>query len=179
VSVRSDEEKLRALMLASLSGENAAYHRLLQALAPILRGYFRRRLRDAEEDVEDLVQETLISIHSRRETYDSARPFTVWAFAVARHKLIDLLRRGRSELSLDGFEDVLSGGDFESATMARMDLETLLAQLPPKQARVIRDTKIEGLSVAEAASNSGLSTADVKVSVHRGLKQLAQLLRRP
>lgn len=177
--MRGDEETLRALMLAALSGESAAYHRLLQALAPILRCYFRRRLRDAEQDVEDLVQETLISIHSRRETYDRERPFTVWAFAVARHKLIDLLRRGRAEFSLDGLEDVLAGADFESATMARMDLETLLAQLPAKQARAIRDTKIEGLSVAEAALKGGLSAADVKVSVHRGLKHLAQLLRRP
>ena len=177
--MRCDEEMLRAMMLAALSGDGKAYHQLLRDLAPIMRSYFRRRLRDAEQDIEDLVQETLISIHSRRETYDISRPFTVWAFAVARHKLIDLLRRGRGAISLDGLEEVLSGGDFESAAIARMDLETLLAQLPAKQARAIRDTKIEGLSVAEAASMRGLSTADVKVSVHRGLKQLAEKLRRP
>lgn len=177
--MRSDEETLRAWMLAALSGDAKAYHRLLHALAPILRAYFRRRLREAEQDVEDLVQETLIAIHSRRETYDRERPFTVWAFAVARHKLIDLFRRGQATISLDGLEEVLAGADFESAAMARMDVDTLLAQLPAKQARAIRDTKIKGLSVVEAAAQSGISTADVKVSVHRGLKQLAQLLRRP
>lgn len=177
--MRCDEEMLRALMLAALSGDGKAYHQLLRDLAPIMRSYFRRRLRDAEQDIEDLVQETLISIHRHRETYDRSRPFTAWAFAIARHKLIDLLRRGHATISLDGLEEALSGGDFEQASMARMDLDTLLSQLPPKQARAIRDTKIEGLSVIEAASMSGLSTADVKVSVHRGLKQLAAKLRRP
>jgi RNA polymerase sigma-70 factor (ECF subfamily) len=98
-------------------------------------------------------------------------------YALARYKLADLLRRGQAEISFDGLEDVLSGGDFEAASMARMDVEALLASLPAKQARVIRDTKLEGLSVAEAAASGGLSVADVKVSVHRGLKQLALRLR--
>jgi RNA polymerase sigma-70 factor (ECF subfamily) len=119
------------------------------------------------------VQDTLIALHSRRATYDPARPFTPWMYALARYKLVDMLRRGRADISLDGLEDVLSGGDFEAATQARMDIDALLASLPDKQARVIRETKLEGLSVAEVAARGGLSTADVKVSVHRGLKQLA------
>ena len=150
---------------------------MLNQAAPLLRGYFRRRLRGAEEDIEDLVQETLIAIHSRRATYDGDRPFTAWMFALARYKLVDLLRRGRAEISLDGLEEILSGGDFEAATQARMDIDALLATLPAKQARVIRETKLEGLSVAEAAAGAGLSVADVKVSVHRGLKSLALRLR--
>jgi RNA polymerase sigma-70 factor (ECF subfamily) len=164
-------------MLAALAGDARSYHAMLSAAAPLLRGYFRRRLGGAEEDIEDLVQETLIAIHSRRATYDGDRPFTAWMYALARYKLADLLRRGRAEISFEGLEEILSGGDFEAASMARMDVEALLASLPAKQARVIRDTKLEGLSVAEAASNGGLSVADVKVSVHRGLKQLALRLR--
>ncbi len=175
--MRSDEERLRAAMLAALAGDAKAYHQLLISVAPLLRAYFRRRLRNAEDDVEDLVQETLIAIHAKRATYDKARPFTAWMFALARYKLIDLLRRGHGDISLDGLEEILSGGDFEAATVARMDIETLLDSLPAKQARAIRDTKIEGLTVAEAAAQGGLSVADVKVSVHRGLKQLALRLR--
>lgn len=177
--MQSHEERLRPLMLAALSGDATAYHQLLRALAPLLRGYFRRRLSGADEDVEDLVQETLTSIHSRRMTYDPARPLTAWVFAMARYKLIDLLRRGEATLSFDGMEEVLAGADFESATVAKMDVETLLASLPAKQARAIRDTKIEGLSVAEAAARGGISVADVKVSVHRGLQQLGRRLRGP
>jgi RNA polymerase sigma-70 factor (ECF subfamily) len=165
-------------MLAALAGDARSYHHMLSEAAPLLRGYFRRRLRGAEEDIEDLVQETLTAIHSRRATYDGDRPFTAWMFALARYKLADLLRRGRAEISLDGFEEILSCGDFEAAAMARLDVESLLATLPAKQARIIRATKLEGLSVAEVAADGGFSVADVKVSVHRGLKQLALRLRK-
>ena len=175
--MRSHEERLRPLMLAALAGDSGSYHEMLSAAAPLLRGYFRRRLGNAEEDIEDLVQETLIAIHTRRATYDGIRPFTAWMYALARYKLADLLRRGRAEISLDGFEEILSAGDFEAAAQARLDVDALLATLPAKQARVIRDTKLAGLSVAETAANEGLSVADVKVSVHRGLKQLALRLR--
>ena len=164
-------------MLAALAGDARSYHEMLNEAAPLLRIYFRRRLGHAGEDIEDLVQETLIAIHTRRETYDGIRPFTAWMFALARYKLIDLLRRGRAEISFDGLEEILSGCDFESAAMARMDVNALLASLPAKQARAIRNTKLEGLSVAEAAASEGLSVADVKVSVHRGLKQLALRLK--
>ena len=172
-----NEERLRPLMLAALAGDAKAYHELLSSVAPLLRTYFRRRLRGAEDDVEDLVQETLIAIHGKRATYDGERPFTAWMFALARYKLVDLLRRNRGEIPLDGLEEMLTGGDFEAATVARMDIESLLASLPAKQARAIRDTKLAGLSVAEAAEMGGLSVADVKVSVHRGLKQLALRLK--
>jgi RNA polymerase sigma-70 factor (ECF subfamily) len=164
-------------MLAALAGDAKAYHQMLESAAPLLRAYFRRRLNGAEQDVEDLVQETLIAIHGRRETYDASRPFTAWMFALARYKLVDLFRRGHGDVPLDVLEDVLKGPDFEQAAIARMDVEALLAGLPAKQARAIRETKIEGLSVAEAAAGAGLSIADVKVSVHRGLKQLAVRLR--
>lgn len=175
--MHSHEERLRPLMLAALAGDARSYHEMLSAAAPLLRIYFRRRLGNAGEDIEDLVQETLIAIHTRRATYDGVRPFTAWMYAMARYKLADLLRRGQAEISLDGFEEVLSGGDFEAAAMARMDVDALLASLPAKQARAIRDTKLEGLSVAEAAATEGLTVADVKVSVHRGLKQLALRLK--
>ena len=175
--MQSHEERLRPLMLAALAGDARSYHDMLNQAAPLLRGYFRRRLGSAAEDIEDLVQDTLIAIHSRRATYDGERPFTAWMFALARYKLVDMLRRGRAEISLDGLEEILSGGDFEAATQARMDIDALLSSLPAKQARVIRETKLEGLSVAEAAASGGLSVADVKVSVHRGLKQLALRLR--
>jgi len=164
-------------MLAALAGDARSYQDMLGAVAPLLRSYFRRRLGSASEDVEDLVQDTLIAIHGRRATYDAARPFTAWMYALARYKLLDLLRRGRATVSLNGLEEILSGGDFEEAAIARLDVETLLASLPAKQARAIRDTKLKGLSVAEAAESGGLSLANVKVSVHRGLKQLALRIR--
>jgi RNA polymerase sigma factor (sigma-70 family) len=170
------EDQLRAWMSAGLEGDAAAHAALLRALVPLLRSYYGRRLRGAEADVEDLVQETLIAVHERRATYDRERPFTPWLYAVARYRLIDHCRRRRAVPTAD-LEEVLIEEGFEEAEAARMDMERLLAGLPPKQARAIRDTHIEGLSVAEAARNAGLGESDVKVSVHRGLKALAARIR--
>ena len=61
----ADEAKLKALMLAGLAGDAAAYRMLLSALGGHLRAYYRRRV---GEDAEDLVQETLIAMHARRGT---------------------------------------------------------------------------------------------------------------
>src|SRR6201994_2174922 len=84
-------------MLAGLAGEAEPYRRLLNELSEVLRRYYARRV-PAGLDAEDLVQETLIAVHTRRATYDAGQPFTAWAYAIARYKLIDALRRGRAHL---------------------------------------------------------------------------------
>lgn len=172
-----DEAQLKLWMAAGLDGDAGAHERLLRALAPRLRSFFSRRLRGAADDVEDLVQDTLIAIHTRRGTYDRDRPFTAWAYAIARYKLIDHFRRGRQHVPVDGLEDILVAEGFEDAVGARLDVGRLLEGISPKQARAIRQTKVEGLSVAEAADSAGISESDVKISVHRGLKALADRLR--
>lgn len=174
--MRASEDQLRAMMIGGLMGDARAYRDLLDILAPLLRAFFGRRLRDAAEDVEDLVQETLIAIHTRRATYDTSRPFTAWAYAVARYKMVDHFRRRRVTVPIEGLEDILVAEGFEEAVSARMDIDSLLDTLPPKQARAIRETKVDGLSVAEAADRHAMSDSDVKISVHRGLKSLAARL---
>jgi RNA polymerase sigma factor (sigma-70 family) len=174
--VRASEDQLRAMMIGGLTGDARAYRDLLDILAPLLRAFFGRRLRDAAEDVEDLVQETLMAIHTRRATYDTSRPFTAWAYAVARYKMVDHFRRRRVTVPIEGLEDILVAEGFEEPVSARMDIDSLLDTLPPKQARAIRETKVDGLSVAEAADRHAMSDSDVKISVHRGLKSLAARL---
>ena len=175
--MRESEEQLRAWMTQGLGGDAAAHAALLRALVPLLRSFFGRRMRNAEADVEDLVQETLIAVHERRATYDRARPFTAWLYAVARYRMIDHFRRLRTAVPLDALDDSLAVAGFEEATSARMDVEYLLAGLSSKQARAIRDTHIEGLTTAESAKGAGLGESDVKISVHRGLKALAARIR--
>src|SRR5580765_5101097 len=84
-------------MLAGLAGEAEPYRRLLEELSRLLRAYYSRRCPPGL-DAEDLVQETLIAVHTRRATYDAGQPFTAWAYAIARYKLIDCLRKGRAHL---------------------------------------------------------------------------------
>lgn len=174
---QASEAQLKDWMVADLDGDGTAQNRLLRALAPMMRSFFARRLRGANDDVEDLVQETLIAIHTRRASYDRARPFTAWAYAVARYKMIDHFRRTRQHASFEDLADILVAEGFQDAASARLDVDTLLEEISPKQARAIRATKIDGLSIAEAAESAGISEADVKVSVHRGLKALATRLR--
>ena len=61
---------------------------------------------------------------------------------------------------------------------ARRDLETLFRTLPQAQRQAIELTKLEGLSVTEAAARTGASESAIKVQVHRGLERLAALVRK-
>lgn len=172
------EEQLKALMEMGLDGDSAAHATLLRALVPLLRSFYRRRMR-GEDDLEDLVQETLIAVHTRRETYDRGRSFTAWFYAVARYRLIDHLRRQRVLVPIEDVESILIAEGFEDSINARMDIDGLLATLSPKQARVIRDTHLTGKTIAEAARSAGIGESDVKVSVHRGLRALAARVKGP
>ena len=171
------EDELKQWMVGGLDGDAAAHAALLRALVPLLRTFFRRRLRGADDDVEDLVQDTLIAVHTRRSSYDRDRPFTAWLYAIARYRLIDHFRRQRISVPIDDVAEILATEGFEDAAGARMDVDRLLAGLSPKQAGAIRATHIDGLSVAEAAERGGIGESDVKVSVHRGLKAMAARLR--
>lgn len=170
------ERELKDLMVHGLDGDAAAHAALLSALVPLLRSYFRRRAREGGDEIEDMVQETLIAVHARRATYDRNRMFSAWLFAIARYKLIDYFRRRQRECAVEDLEEMLIVEELEANT-AEWDVERLLGSLPAKQANAIRDTQVEGLSVAEAASQAGIGESDVKVSVHRGLKALAARIR--
>ena len=160
-------------MQASLSGDARAHRALLVALLPILKHYFSRKVSNGA-DVDDLVQMTLIAVHDRRDTYDPARPFGPWLFAVARYKMIDQFRRTRTHVGLDDIGEIADEHDFGEAVTARLDVEAQLETLSSKQAAAVRAIRIEGLTIAEAAARDGLSQSDVKISVHRGLKALAK-----
>jgi RNA polymerase sigma-70 factor, ECF subfamily len=98
MGIRSDEPELRALMLAGLDGDAAAHRALLSKLSIRLRAYFKgqlARIGKGPTDAEDLLQETLIALHTRRHTYDRSQLLTPWVFAIARYRLVDYLRRAK------------------------------------------------------------------------------------
>lgn len=175
--LQNAEAQLRELMLLGLQGNAGAHIELLKELAKLLRTFYQRRLSYDHAEVEDLVQETLMAIHTRRATYDPTQAFTAWAYAVARYKLIDYLRRQRLRITvdIDDYTDLFGVETSEAADAAR-DVGDLLAELPQTQRMAIELTRLEGLSVEEAAARSGQSVSGIKVSVHRGLKKLSALL---
>jgi RNA polymerase sigma-70 factor (ECF subfamily) len=168
------EARLRGLMLAGLAGEAGPYRRLLDELGRRLRAYYGRRVPPGL-DVEDLVQETLIAVHTRRSSYDTAQPFTAWAYAIARYKLIDTLRRRRLHLRAPAqlAEALFVEGGVDAA-MAGRDLDRVLGGLPDRLRTLVRDVRIEGLSMREAAAKHSISEAAAKVAVHRALKSLQE-----
>ena len=163
-------------MRAANAGDEIAYRRLLEALAPLLRQVVRRgftRSGFGNCDVEDVVQEALLAIHLKRQTWNEGEAITPWVTAIARHKLIDSLRRrGRIQLPIDDFLDVLPAEPATESLSSR-DAERLLSVLSGRQRDVVHAISIEGMSAREAAHRLGISEGAVRVALHRGLSALA------
>ena len=180
-TVEAAEIALRDCFLAGLAGDAAQYRQFLEGLTGHMRAYLRRRLPKAQDDVEDILQETLLAVHNARHTYREGQPLTAWLHAIARYKLMDFFRaHARREALHDPFDDeherIFAASDDEPAN-ARRDIGVLLETLPDRHRLPIVFVKLQGLSVAEASLASGMSESAIKVGVHRGLKALAARLR--
>lgn len=164
-------------MLAGLEGDAAAYRQFLQQMATRLRSFYRRRLSGWPDDVEDLVQDTLLALHNQRHTYQRTQPLTAWVHAIARYKIIDLLRARQAREALhdplDDDETGLFDHAEDTAAEARRDLGRLLATLPDRQRLPIEQVKLHGRSVSDVALETGMTESAVKIGIHRGLKALA------
>jgi RNA polymerase sigma-70 factor (ECF subfamily) len=183
---RSDaqEERLAALMRAARAGDRPAYTELLREIAALAKGAVRQRFRFLQpQDVEDLVQDILLSVHAARATWDPARPFLPWLTAIARNRMADGARRyarrsAREVADQAGTEtfaaddaNTLSGGYGDAEALARA-----LAKLPRGQRRAVELTKLKEMSLKEAAAATGTSVGALKVAVHRGLSALRKAL---
>jgi RNA polymerase sigma factor (sigma-70 family) len=170
----ADEATFARLMVATQAGDRRSYAVLLTEAQSWLERYFRRRVAPAQLD--DLVQEVLLAIHTKRATWDETRAFLPWLAAIARYRWVDHLRRVY-RVSEDELGDHDAAEDSEEeAVLARMSLERLFVHLPPGQCRAIELVKIKGLSVTEAATRTGQTESLIKVNIHRGLKKLSALV---
>lgn len=173
------ERDLHTLIHQGLAGDTVAYEHFLLRLTGLFRAFFRRKLHGSgNAQVEDLVQETLLAVHLHRESYDPSRPITAWVYAIARYKLIDHFRRfahTRQFVPVDAVAELFAEEMADAADPAR-DVEALLRRLPVKQSTAIRLVKLKDLTAREAAERMGISEADVKISIHRGLRKLMALV---
>ena len=168
-------------MRAANRGDGDAYKRVLEGLTPVLRAWVRRglaRYGSAQEEVEDVVQETLLALHLKRHTWDEARPLLPWVRAIAQNKLIDAMRRrGRHiHVPIDEVGDGLSV-DPEPATMDGLESERALGLLQGRARDIVMAISIEGASAREVAERLGMTEGAVRVALHRALKSLADALR--
>lgn len=169
------------MMRAANGGDAGAYRRLLQELAPLLRaaagrGFSRYGL--GTDDVEDVVQETLLAVHLKRHTWDEGQPLLPWVQAIAHNKLVDSLRRRgrRVHVPIDDVSEVLAA-DEDYAAMNGVDVERALMRLEGRQRDIVLAISIEGATAREVAERLGMTEGAVRVVLHRALKSLAKAFR--
>lgn len=177
----SFEQDCAAFMQAGQKGDQQAYRSLLQALTPFLRRVIAGRI-SANGDVEDIVQEILLSLHKARATYHSDRPFLPWLMAIMHYRLMDYFRKSyrgaeqRSSLSYDEVAQKFSetaGADSVTDNDIRLEyIENAMTTLPDKQQKILTLLHIEGFTSKEAAEKLGMTTSAVKVSAHRAYKRI-------
>jgi RNA polymerase sigma-70 factor, ECF subfamily len=179
--VREREDEWTGLMQAAISGDSAAYHRLLKAVTPVLRAAARRGLARAGQPVdqsEDIVQDILLAVHLKRHTWDTSAPFAPWLFAIARNKLIDALRRRgrRIFVNVDDFAETLADAPAEE-TASPSEVAAQLSTLPARQREVLQSIAVESASIKDTAQKFAMSEGAVRVALHRGLTSLTAKLR--
>ena len=176
----ADPTDLSALMRRARQGDDEAYRRLLGHVSLWLRAVVRRGLLAAGRgpaDCEDVVQEALLAMHLKRDTWDETQPIEPWLRAIARYKLIDHLRRRgfHDHLDIDDYADEIA---VTADADAAVDSGALLASLPERQRRIVEEISLEGRRAAEVAERLGMSEGAVRVTLHRALKALATAYRR-
>ena len=164
-------------MERSLDGDCAAYGQLLTALTTALRRALRSRARDAGLDAEDVVQEVLLALHAKRNTWVRGTPVAPWVTAIARNKIVDAHRRRgrRPEVPIDSVAETLPEPVDDGPEFSR-DLERGLSSLTARQRRVLQAVSLEGHSAHEAAQLLRMSAVGVRVTLHRAVKALTAIL---
>jgi RNA polymerase sigma-70 factor (ECF subfamily) len=169
------------LMARAQDGDGACYRALLVAITPYLRALAARHHAD-RRDVEDSVQDILLTLHTIRHTYDPGRPFQPWLLAVARRRIVDRLRAQRRRRTRETFLDaehetfaVTAANQEEGGPDAR-SLRAAVERLPPAQREAVTMLKLKEMSLKEAEAASGMSVMALKVATHRAMKNLRRLL---
>ena len=167
-------------MRRAQDGDSAAYQVLLRACLPVIAGSARRQ-GVPREQVDDVVQDVLLTVHRVRHTYDPGRPFLPWLRAIAQRRAVDALRRrGRQHgrevhdpIAFEAHADPArsAGQALESVEHARR-LRLAIAALPDGQREAVERLGLREQSLDEAAADTGRSKGALKVNLHRALKAL-------
>jgi RNA polymerase sigma-70 factor (ECF subfamily) len=181
---QANDRALAALMQAAQGGDGAAYAQLLRLVMPAVRQHVRRvRGFLGTADVEDLVQDVMLSVHAVRATYDPKRPFMPWLLAITRNRVADgarrHVRRSAHEVQVDELP-VMVADEAASKDIERHGevdaLQHAIKALPNRQRTAVEMLKLREMSLKEAAAASGLSIGALKVSMHRAMASLGKTL---
>lgn len=188
---RLDDTALAAGMRAAQAGDQRTYAELLGRIAPWLRGYIRKQRRFLQSaDIEDIVQDVLLSLHAVRRTYDPARPFLPWLLAIVHHRLADAARRHARRAR--AAHEAVGGANWTRPVTSSDDtsnmegsalgdpqaLQQAVRALPPGQRAAIDLLKLKEMSLKDASQELGTSIGALKVAAHRGMASLRRALAR-
>lgn len=167
--------EIAALLCAGLKGDQAAYGKFLSTITPMIRRMVGRKL--AQSEVEDVVQEILISIHKARHTYDGERPIMPWLASIVSFRITDHLRKHYAQMrhqSVDiaDYENVLS--DVTEETNDNESIDELLEGVPQKQREMLTMMYVEGYTAKEVGKHMGMKESAVKVAAHRTIKKIRE-----
>lgn len=168
------------LLRAANAGDARAYAQFLTAITPVLRGIVRAQARRlGDEIVEDVVQDVLLAIHLKRQTWRTEAPVRPWLYAIARYKVADAFRaRGRRvDIPIETVEDALVA-PAEPDPTEQTDMLRMIGMLDTRAGEIVRSIGIEGASVRETGLRLSMTEGAVRVALHRALKQLASLRKR-
>jgi len=184
-SSSDNDRRLAQLMRSAQDGDSAAYERLLRELAALVHHVVRQAGFREHQDAEDLVQDILLSLHAARATYDPDRPFLPWLMAIARHRIVDAIRRtarrSAREVALDRVPETSLEDRANTSVDSELDPDLVvraMRALPDGQREALELVKLRGMSLKEAAAVTGRSAGSLKVAVHRALMTLRALLTR-
>lgn len=164
-------------MRSALRGDALSYRLLLAEMAPVLRASAKAALRRAgrpDRDAEDIVQETLLAVHLKKQTWNPTLPLQPWLNAILRYKTIDALRREKITFDIADFPELAATP--ESAE-PRSDALRLMERLGARASAIVEAISIEGRSPREVGAQWNMSEGAVRVALHRALKDLARLYR--
>lgn len=167
-------------MMAANRGDPRAYARLLHQITPVIRGIVRARGANLGRELcEDVVQEVLLTVHLKRQTWREEAPLRPWLYAVTRHKVVDAFRaRGtRVEVPVEDFAEVLPAPANADPFEAH-DMDRVIDRLEPRAAQIVRAIGLQGDSAAAIGARLGMTEGAVRVALHRALRALAQLRER-
>ena len=171
-------------MHSAQAGDTDAYARLLDEITPRIRQIVRGQRRFLQrEDIEDLVQDILLSVHAVRATYDAQRPFMPWLLAITRNRLADGARRyARStahEIHIENMSVTFPDNSANTTVDNYADLHELkeaIATLPPMQRDAIQMLKLGEMSLKDAAVANKTTVGALKVATHRAMAALRKML---
>lgn len=167
--------------------DKAAFARLFDHYAPLIRSYSLAREPGADLVADELVQEVMTRVWLKAAKYNPRLAnLNTWIFTLARNCRIDYLRRNSRYVTeidpTDIFNDMEDEGPgpFQLVQQSRVEenIREGLKQLPREQSEILTKVYLEGKSHQQASDELKLPLGTVKSRVRLALKKLEVLVPR-